>query len=185
MTSLSLPDETFDITVTRTLTNLQTNEVKKNENNNLYLFQLLFSIILHACNRFYDLSFRIVRFKIADDKYETLVTNLDENEFKLDDFKDLYRLRWNEETAFIISKHAVGMLYFHCKKRQHIQQEIYASILFYNYANLIIQNIKKKMELKKTKYIYNINVRSALTNIRNYFRNQIKESILIRNIKNI
>ena len=33
MTSLSLPDETFDITVTRTLTNLQTKEVKKNESN--------------------------------------------------------------------------------------------------------------------------------------------------------
>ena len=33
MTSISLPDETFDITVTRTLTNLQTNEVQKNENN--------------------------------------------------------------------------------------------------------------------------------------------------------
>ncbi|WP_270593421.1 IS4 family transposase [Faecalibacillus faecis] len=184
MTSLSLPDETFDITVTRTLTNLQTKEVKKNESNQ-FVFVPSTSVFdyLDACNHFYDLRFRIVRFKIADDKYETLVTNLDENKFKLDDFKDLYRLRWNEEIAFYYLKHAVGMLYFHCKKRQHIQQEIYASILFYNYANLIIQNIKKNINLKKTKYIYNINVRSALTNIRNYFRNQIKESILIRNIK--
>ena len=184
LTSLSLPDESFDITVTRTLTNVQTNEVKKNENNQ-FVFVPSTSVFdyLDACNRFYDLSFRIIRFKIAGDKYETLVTNLDENEFKLSDFKDLYHLRWNEETAFYYLKYAVGMLYFHCKKRQHIQQEIYASILFYNYANLIIQNIKKKMEIKKTKYIYNINVRSALTNIRNYFRNQIKESILIRNIK--
>ena len=184
LTSLSLPDEIFDITVTRTLTNVQTNEVKKNENNQ-FVFVPSTSVFdyLDACNRFYDLSFRIVRFKIDDDKYETLVTNLDENEFKLSDFKDLYHLRWNEETAFYYLKYALGMLYFHCKKRQHIQQEIYASILFYNYANLIIQNIKKKMEIKKTKYIYNINVRSALTNIRNYFRNQIKESILIRNIK--
>lgn len=33
LTSLSLPDESFDITVTRTLTNVQTKEVKKNENN--------------------------------------------------------------------------------------------------------------------------------------------------------
>lgn len=33
MTSLSLPDETFDITVIRTLTNSQTKEVKKNESN--------------------------------------------------------------------------------------------------------------------------------------------------------
>lgn len=153
--------------------------------NNQFVFVPSTSVFdyLDACNPFYNLSFGIVRFKIADDKYETLVSNLDENEFKLDDFKDLYHLRWNEETAFYYLKHAVGMLYFHCRKRQHIQQEIYASILFYNYANLIIQNIKKKMELKKTKYIYDINVRSSLTNIRNYFRNQIKESILIRNIK--
>ena len=164
---------------------MQTNEVKKNENNQ-FVFVPSKSVFdyLDACNPFYDLSFRIVRFKVDDDKYETLVTNLDENEFKLDDFKDLYHLRWNEETAFYYLKHAVGMLYFHCRKRQHIQQEIYASILFYNYANLIIENIEKKIEHnKRTKYIYNINVRSALTNIRNYFRNQIKESILIRNIK--
>ena len=154
--------------------------------NNQFVFVPSTSVFdyLDSCNRFYDLSFRIVRFKIADDIYETLVTDLDENEFKLDDFKSLYHLRWNEETAFYYLKHAVGMLYFHCKKRQHIQQEIYASVLFYNYANLIIQNIEKKIEHnKKTKYIYNINVRSALTNIRSYFHNRVKESILIRNIK--
>lgn len=47
LTSLSLPDETFDITVTRTLTNVQTNEVKKMKTNNLYLFhQNQFLIIL-------------------------------------------------------------------------------------------------------------------------------------------
>lgn len=185
LTSLSLPDETFDMTVTRVLTNVQTNEVKKNENNQfVFVPSNSHFDYLDACHRFYNMSFRIVRFKIADDKYETLITNLDESEFNLSDFKDLYHLRWNEETAFYYLKHAVGMLYFHSKKRQHIQQEIYAAILFYNYANLIIQNIKKKMECKKkTKYIYNINVRSALTNIKNYLRKQIKESILIRNIK--
>ena len=115
--TLSLPDEIFDITVTRTLTNVQTNEVKKNENNQ-FVFVPSTSVFdyLDACNRFYDLSFRIIRFKIAGDKYETLVTNLDENEFKLSDFKDLYHLRWNEETAFYYLKYAVGMLYFHCKK---------------------------------------------------------------------
>ena len=93
MTSISLPDETFDITVTRTLTNLQTNEVKKNENNQ-FVFVPSTSVFdyLDACNRFYNLSFRIVRFKIADDKYETLVTNLDENEFWMKPFQHLYHL---------------------------------------------------------------------------------------------
>lgn len=91
--------------------------------NNQFVFVPSTSVFdyLDACNPFYNLSFGIVRFKIADDKYETLVSNLDENEFKLDDFKDLYHLRWNEETAFYYLKHAVGMLYFHCRKRQHIQ----------------------------------------------------------------
>ena len=49
MTSISLPDETFDITVTRTLPNLQTNEVKRMKTINLYLFlQLLFFDYLDA-----------------------------------------------------------------------------------------------------------------------------------------
>ena len=40
LTSLSLPDEKFDITVTRTLTNVQTNEVKKNENNQFVFYNI-------------------------------------------------------------------------------------------------------------------------------------------------
>ena len=50
----------------------------------------------------YNLSFRIVRFKIADDKYETLVTHFDENEFGLESFNILYMFQWNEETAFYL-----------------------------------------------------------------------------------
>ena len=91
----------------------------------------------------------------------------------LDGMKKLHSIISNTQLACFIS----------IVKKDSIYNRKYASILFYNYANLIIQNIKKNINLKKTKYIYNINVRSALTNIRNYFRNQIKESILIRNIK--
>ena len=185
LTTLSLPDDTFDITVTRTLTNLQTKEIKKNENNQ-YVFIPSTSHFdyLDACNRFYDIRFRIVRFKITEDTYETLITNLDENEFQLEDFKDLYHLRWKEETAFCYLKHAVGMLHFHSKKRKNIQQEIYSAILFYNYSNIIIQNIEKKNKWnKKTKYLYKTDIRAALTNIKNYLRHQIDEMVLQRNIK--
>ena len=54
-------------------TNLQTNEVKK-----IKTIQFVFvpstSVFdsVDACNSFYNLSFRIVRFKIADDKYENI-----------------------------------------------------------------------------------------------------------------
>lgn len=185
LSTLSLPDETFDITVTRILTNLQTKEIKKNGNKE-YVFVPSTSHFdyLDACNSFYAMKFRIVRFKITEDTYETLITNLDENEFKLEDFKELYHLRWKEETAFNYLKHAVGMLHFHSKKRENIKQEIYSSLLFYNYANLIIKNTKKKKNKKRTKYKNKINIRAAITNIKNYLRKQISTKILKRNIKN-
>lgn len=31
----------------------------------------------------YPISFRVVRFKISEDSFETIITNLDENEFSI------------------------------------------------------------------------------------------------------
>ncbi len=62
--------------------------------------------------------FRAVRFKISEDTYETVVTNLSEEEFKTEDFKELYHYRWNEETAFNkAQKYTIGLVYFHARKR--------------------------------------------------------------------
>lgn len=42
----------------------------------------------------YPLKFRIVRFKIADDSYETVVTNLERFQFPPAKLKEIYDLRW-------------------------------------------------------------------------------------------
>jgi len=45
-------------------------------------------------NKFYPISLRIVRFKIADDSYETVITNLNQSDFSPGELKELYKKRW-------------------------------------------------------------------------------------------
>lgn len=43
---------------------------------------------------FFPISFRVMRFKISENSYETLITNLDLSEFTTEDIKKLYHMRW-------------------------------------------------------------------------------------------
>lgn len=185
MTSLNLKDEPIDKTFTRILTNMQTKEIKE-DTSNTYVFVPSTSTFdyLNALTRTYSLSFRVIRFKITETSYETLVTNLGEDEFKLNEFKDLYHMRWEEETGFGHLKSNVGIEYFHSKKRTFIEQEIYASIILYNFTQLIINNIEIHDEKKKkgNKYKQKIAVGPAITNVRSYLRGIIDSNVLIRNI---
>ena len=50
--------------------------------------------------RKYDLALHLLRIQLDDDSYENIATNLPEEEFKAEDFKALYHLRWQEENLF-------------------------------------------------------------------------------------
>ena len=60
--------------------------------------------------RFYELNFRIVRFPISEDIYETVVTNLDEDRYPAIEIKKLYASRWGIETSFRDLKYTVGLI---------------------------------------------------------------------------
>ncbi|MCU6748176.1 transposase [Faecalicatena acetigenes] len=89
--------------------------------------------------QFYKLSFRIVRFKITENTYETVLTNLSRMEYPAKTIKDLYARRWGMETSFRNFKYTVGMLNFHSKKVVCIKQEIYAHLIMYNFAEMPIK----------------------------------------------
>ena len=88
---LDLPDQDeFDMPVSLFLTTKQTNEVKnllKNRNQyKLVSSNMIFDYLpkenrKHLPAEFYKLPFRLVRFKITDSTYETVVTNLDADAF--------------------------------------------------------------------------------------------------------
>ena len=157
----------FDIDVFRKLTIKQTKETKANTQ--LYKFFPKTSRFdyMNKENPFYDFNCRIVRFKISEDGYETIITNLDRNEFNPDEIKKLYNMRWSIETSFRLVKYALDLNAFHAKKRKLIKQEIYARLIIYNMSQRVIRKVK--ISNNKTKYLYQINFTRAFHIIREFF----------------
>ena len=123
---LDLPEsDCFDVNISLKLTRKKTNAVKellKDKNHYRMVSSTQPFDFLPLKNkkaeptRFYELNFRIVRFPISEDIYETVVTNLDEDRYPAIEIKKLYASRWGIETSFRDLKYTVGLLNFHSKK---------------------------------------------------------------------
>ena len=122
----------------------------------------------------YYLSFRVVRFKLTEDTYEVLLTNLPEGEFSVSDLKDLYAMRWGIETSFRDLKYSLALSFFHSKKTENILQEVFARLTMYNFAELITSHVVVKQ--KSRKHLYKINFASAVHICRNFFLKNISPS---------
>lgn len=163
------PDAEFDVDVTRLLTRRSTNEIK--DHPEIYKFMpknQRFDYFDENTNVPYEFHLRIVRFKITDETYECIITNLDRDEFSVEEIKELYHKRWGIETSFRELKYAIGLSALHSKKRELIKQEIYARILLYNFSQRIVQKIKTVKQ--NTKYVYQVNFTRAFHIIREFLR---------------
>ena len=92
---LKLPkEETFDMDVELILSTRNTKKVQ--EQKDLYRFIRL----PYRCDFFepgqseYPIAFRVVRFPISEDKYESIITNLPRENFPTETIKRLYAMRW-------------------------------------------------------------------------------------------
>lgn len=121
---------------------------------------------------FYHLPFRIVKIEINDGEFETLVTNLDLNEFSSEELKTLYNMRWGIETSFRTLKYNVGMLYMHSKCKRFIIQEILARLTMYNIILAICSNVDLNNDGSK-KYSYVVNVARAVHICRKLFLHRL------------
>ncbi|MBO4498207.1 MAG: IS4 family transposase [Lachnospiraceae bacterium] len=173
---LFLPDkDSYDIHIELNLTRKQTNEVKellKDKNKYKCISDVPFDYLPDKSRksdptRFYTLSFRIVRFRITDDSYETIITNLPEEKYTPDKIKKLYAARWGVETSFRDLKHTMGMLNFHSKKVACILQEIYAHLIMYNFSEMITSHVVIKK--KQRKYTYRANFSVAAHMCRKFY----------------
>lgn len=106
----------------------------------------------------YHLPFRVVRFKISDTAYETVITNLDDKQFPSEELKHLYSMRWGIETSFRELKYTVGLLHFHAKKVENITQEIFARLIMYNFTELITSRVVIQKPNRKYPYKANFSV---------------------------
>lgn len=170
LSGLSLPSAAeFDLCFHRILTKKQTKEVKARPDLYRYISHSSpFDFLdLHTV-MFYPFSFRVVRLKITDDSYETLITNLDLSDFPPHELKMLYKLRWGIETSFRDLKYAVGLTNFHAKKREHIVQEVFARIILYNFAEMITSHVV--ISQSDTKHAYQVNFTIAIHICRHFLR---------------
>ena len=160
-------DDEFDLIVKRTLTTRQTNEIKAHPE--IYKFvpqNQRFDYFEDA--PFYDFECRVVRFKITEDTYECIVTNLDKDEFSMQDIKELYHLRWEIETSYRELKYDLDLNTLHSKKRNLIEQEIYAKMLLYNLCSRVTNGIN--ISKRKRKYEYQLNYVRAFHIIREHLK---------------
>lgn len=180
LSNLNLPDKEFDLDVKKILTRKQTNEIKANKRKYTFMPSNCEFDFFDETG-FYEMNLRVVRFKINDDTYECLVTNLKRDEFDLEELKKMYHMRWNIENAFRVLKYIIGMISFHSKKRSFIQQEIYAAILLHCLSNIVTERIKVKQEDHR-KHKYKVNFSTAVTNIRLWLKRMIDTKELIKRI---
>ena len=190
-----LPDEEeFDVDISLKLTRKQTNEMKElfAKDKNHYKFiphSTTFDFLSNKPRKndpiqFYKLNFRIVRFKITKDTYETVLTNLSRMEYPAKTIKGLYARRWGIETSFRDLKYTVGMLNFHSKKVMCIKQEIYAHLIMYNFAEMITSHVV--IEKKQRKHTYKANFSVAVHMCRKFYHGETTspdlETIIARNL---
>ena len=116
---------------------------------------------------FYKISFRIVRFRLSADSFETIVTNLPADAFPPIELKRLYARRWGIETSFRQLKYTLGLVHFHAKKVEHIYQEVFAKLTMYNFSELITSHVV--IQKRNTKYSYSVNFSAAVHICRNFF----------------
>ena len=165
---LDLPnDGEFDLCFHFQFTKRQTAKAKQllNDTNNYKLLSantpfdyLPSSSRKHDPLSFYFLPFRIVRFKLSDFSYETVITNLDAVDFPPEELKRLYGMRWGIETSFRELKYTVGLLHFHAKKVENITQEIFARLIMYNFTELITSHVVIQKPNRKHPYKANFSV---------------------------
>ncbi len=194
---LVLPDEEeYDITFHINLTRKQTNSVKqllKDKNHYKLISSTTRFDYLPQTSRkhdpavFYGISFRIVRFPLSDSMCETIITNLDAEQFPLPEIKKLYAMRWGIETSFRALKHTLGLLNLHTKKVEFVCQEIFAKLTMYNFCQSITQSVAIQQGQKK--YAYKANFSDAVHICLQFFLGKVPppivETLLMRYISPI
>jgi hypothetical protein len=180
-----IPDQDeFDIQVTRVLTYTYTKEIMQHRDKYVPLNKITnghFEYI-DDDHPFYKMQFRVVRFKITEDTYECLITNLKKSEFSAKDLKMAYHYRWSEENGFRQLKWEVGMVYFHSRKRSNLMQEIYASLVMFNFTRYLTINTEI-VESKDRKYDHKANFVTAITNARLFIKGVITAGQMKERIK--
>lgn len=149
-------------------------QTKKGTQNRVYKEKPSPAEVQWDFGEFEELNFRIVRFKITDDTYETIFTSLPRDKFSIEDIKKLYAMRWGIETSFRELKYIIGLTHLHCKRDDFVVQEIYARLTMYNFCERILQYTVIEQD-ENRKYQYQVNFTMAMQICMDFFKSLVGE----------
>lgn len=117
----------------------------------------------------HPLKLRVVKFKIhsndKDDEY--LVTNLFDDEISLENFKNLYRERWDIETRYNAIKNKLEIENFTGKLPDAILQDFYATMFLTNMSSALLYDYRDQIEAAhanpENKYKYKMNIAATIS----------------------
>ena len=160
---LHLDQDSFDETLTITLTKKNTNAVKADpEKYHILSSKSTFDFLDLYFRQFYEMKIRVVRLALSDGNYECILTNLPKEEFSAGEIKELYHMRWGIETSFRELKYSIGLSHFHSKKTDYIKQEIWARLILYNFCEAITTRSIMNQSNRQRKHIYQLNYTRAI-----------------------
>lgn len=108
----------------------------------------------------FRLPFRFIKLTLPNGNVEYLVTNLPAFSFPIDILKQLYHMRWGIETSFLFLKYGVALDHPHSIKRRFQIQEIYASLILFNFISMIVACVPAPPPTPK--YSYSLNFSNAI-----------------------
>ena len=156
------PEGEFDIEIETILTHRQTREVLANRDNYTVIPVASKCDFLDPDHPFFPLKLRILCVEVSNGVFEYFATNLDRDEFPSLVIKELYHLRWSEETAFRNLKYTIDLVHFHARKREFVEQEVWARLIVYNFCEAITRHIAVSIQCgQKRKHDQKINFATA------------------------
>ena len=128
---------------------------------------------------------KLIKVVLKTGETEVLITNLFETGITLDDFKQLYAMRWGIEVAYGKLKNQLQTEIFSGHRLQCIQQDFYASIFVMNLQSIIKKQCETLVDQisEKRKYDYQINNNISWAKMKNnivklFLENNPKEILL-------
>lgn len=148
---------------------------KRYWNNNYYVY--ISPNTVWDFGKYEELKVRIIRFELNSGEYETLITSLPQKQFPFEEIKKLYKMRWGVETSFRDLKSQMGLNQLSCKRKDFVEQEVFAKLTMYNFSKRIINEVEEQQG-KKKKVIYRTNFRMGFLICRDYFLGRISDDYI-------
>lgn len=135
---------------------------------------------------------RVIKFKLDEDTTETLITNIFNTDYTINDFKELYFKRWGIETKYGEIKNRLNIENFSGKKPIAIEQDFYATLFISNIVAafkeevdcLITEDSERKKSNKKYQANRNYLIGIIVSNILELLTKKYKQNKLIQDIFN-